>query len=501
MATSNDGSSSGEERKAPETTPVSFPATLAPLPPSFIETIMARLAQQDAAQKAVTDQIAALAKILAPLAANVEASTVQYRRHLFSTERATGTTPAHAEDQDVNDDDTAQTPGGLDTQTINELAALKPSVLDINSKIHNVTTSAAQIERVLAESLWTTFTEKITGVRLRKMDKLRLPTFDGVSDPSGHVTSFNIAMRRANLSDEEKDAGFGQLFVETLEGIVLNWFTGLQENSVNSFHDLSMAFLKNYIMFARQEAAATDLWNLNHANGQSLRDFMEKLKSVVSKVDVPDHIAVESLMNTLHIKSPFRADLYRHPTKSVSDAIARSNNFIRTEEDTRAKAAKEAAEKQTPARTNDTRQEPRQHSTGSKTNQKRGYMNVVEEEEPSGSAVVVREKGWNHWDRDTAQQKSSSPEPMSSNAVEPSKLCTYHEVKSHDTKDRKVLYGHFLKSIESGKIEIQPPPQKPKNNKSWSKNKEKKTQKSQARAPQREERASPERAPMNNLNL
>ena len=154
------------------------------------------------------------------------------------------------------------------------------------------------------------------------MDKLHLPTFDGVSDPSAHVKSFNIAMRRANLSDEEKDAGFCQLFVETLEGIALNWFTGLQENSVNSFHDLSTAFLKNYIMFTRQEATATDLWNLNHANGQSLRDFMEKFKYVVSKVDIPDHIAVESLMNTLHIKSPFRADLYRHPTRSVPDDIA-----------------------------------------------------------------------------------------------------------------------------------------------------------------------------------
>lgn len=112
-------------------------------------------------------------------------------------------------------------------------------------------------------------------------------------------------------------------------------------------------------MFTHQEATAIDLWNLTHANGQSLREFMEKFKAIVSKVDVPDYIAVESLMNTLHIKSQFRADLYRHPTRSVSDAIARSHNFIRMEEDTRAKVAKEAAGKQTSARTNDTRQEPR----------------------------------------------------------------------------------------------------------------------------------------------
>ncbi|WZZ32548.1 hypothetical protein YC2023_015949 [Brassica napus] len=137
MATSNDGSSSGEDREATEVTPASFPVTPTPLQPASIETIMARLAQQDAAQKAAKDQIAALAKILAPLAANTA-------------------------NQDLADDDVAQTPVSLDAQTINELAALKQSVLDINSKIHHVTTSAPQIERVLAESLQTPFTEKIT---------------------------------------------------------------------------------------------------------------------------------------------------------------------------------------------------------------------------------------------------------------------------------------------------------------------------------------------------
>ena len=66
MATSNDGSSSGEDREAAEVTPASFHVTRTPLQPASIETIMARLAQQDAAHKAATDQIAALAKILAP---------------------------------------------------------------------------------------------------------------------------------------------------------------------------------------------------------------------------------------------------------------------------------------------------------------------------------------------------------------------------------------------------------------------------------------------------
>ena len=88
MVVSND--SSGEEREAlevtpaPEVTPTPTPVT--PLPhPAFMETILARLALQEAAQKAAVDQITAIGKILAPLAANAEASTAQYRRHLFAT--------------------------------------------------------------------------------------------------------------------------------------------------------------------------------------------------------------------------------------------------------------------------------------------------------------------------------------------------------------------------------------------------------------------------------
>ena len=143
-------------------------------------------------------------------------------------------------------------------------------------------------------------------------------------------------MGRTNFSDEERDAGYCRLFVESLQGPALSWFTGLKEDSINTFHDLSAAFLKQYIMFTRQGATLSGLWNLSQGENQSLRDYTEKFKAVVSKVHIPDSIVVNALMNTLFFKSLFREDLYRNPTKSLQDAIARSNNFIRMEEDTTA---------------------------------------------------------------------------------------------------------------------------------------------------------------------
>ena len=87
-------------------------------------------------------------------------------------------------------------------------------------------------------------------------------------------------------------------------------------------------------MFTKQGATLSDLWNLSEGKNQSLRDYMEKFKAVVLNVHIPDSIAVDALMNTLFFKSIFCEDLYRNPTKSLQDAIARSNNFIRMEEDT-----------------------------------------------------------------------------------------------------------------------------------------------------------------------
>lgn len=182
MASNNDGSSSGEEREIRKPLATLAEVTPSPMHPASINTIMARFAQQDAAQKAATEQIAALAKILGPIAANMEASTAQIRRQLFNTAPTTGATRARPDVQDTFRDEAAQTsddlltqtlvghnvpnPGGFDVQTLNELAALKQSVLEINKQIHHATTSAPQIDQVLAESLPTPFTQTITKVRL-----------------------------------------------------------------------------------------------------------------------------------------------------------------------------------------------------------------------------------------------------------------------------------------------------------------------------------------------
>ena len=198
----------------------------------------------------------------------------------------------------------------------------------MSSKIHQATSAAPQIESVLAATSRTPFTSALTNVQLRKIEKLRLPEYKPGGDLVEHMTAFNIAMARARLSDEERDAGYCQLFVETLHEQALTWLSQLEENSIGSFRDLSAAFLKTYIMFTKSSATTSSLSNLIQTKDQSLRDYMEKFKAVVSRIAIPDDIAIDALRNTLWFRSTFREDLYQNPTTSLQDAIARSHNFI-----------------------------------------------------------------------------------------------------------------------------------------------------------------------------
>ncbi|KAF3529674.1 hypothetical protein DY000_02039832 [Brassica cretica] len=79
------------------------------------------------------------------------------------------------------------------------------------------------------------------------------------------------------------------------------------------------------------------------------------------------------------------------------DSIARSDNFIRMEEDTNAILSKMNTPKAPAAKNANTRQEPRQHAPIDKNGRKDGYMYVINENNVPVSTLIVRGEGWNKW--------------------------------------------------------------------------------------------------------
>ncbi|XP_013658666.1 uncharacterized protein LOC106363482 [Brassica napus] len=441
--------------------------------PEMLQAIMARFIQQEETNKATSDRLAALAAALGTLdGENDRAETA--RRRLFATANPNLGVERPTEEANPTNGEVAQRTDGSDSLTSRQIADLQLSLRDIHSKIHHVKASTPEIERVLATTQRNPFTQRITKVKIKKTEKLRIPPYKGDSDQTDHMTAFNIAMGRNHFSDEEKDAGLCQLFVESLSGPALSWFSHLKEGSIDSFDDLSASFLKNYIMWSRQGTSMADLWKLSQSQNESLKDFMERFKQVLSTVSTPDHTTVEALTNALWINSKFREYLGTNPTITIEDALHDLKNFTKMDEDRRAYNAKQHALKPTASKTSNA-QEPRQHAPY----QKKGPVYAVAEDDQSGVVAAVREPGWNVWERDTegkAQQSHKPAAPANSkSSYDQNKFCKYHDMRGHDTKECRHLYEAWLASTSDGRTEVEPPkPKTTKNSKSWSKSKDKK---------------------------
>ena len=99
----------------------------------------------------------------------------------------------------------------------------------VDSRMQYATSSAPEIDRLVADTGRTPFAPCITQVRIGDTGKVRLPKYSGTSNPKTYVTAFRIAMGRACLRDNEREAGFCQLFAENLSGSALDWFSRLEE--------------------------------------------------------------------------------------------------------------------------------------------------------------------------------------------------------------------------------------------------------------------------------
>ncbi|KAL0678978.1 hypothetical protein Bca4012_006959 [Brassica carinata] len=106
--------------------------------------VIVHFLQQEEAQKATNEHLAALAVVLAPPAGHTS-NPPTIRRQLFKID---GT----AREEEPTAGTTVQTVGGavqnpnlLDLATIREIAELKLSLQDIHSKIHHVTSSFPQM--------------------------------------------------------------------------------------------------------------------------------------------------------------------------------------------------------------------------------------------------------------------------------------------------------------------------------------------------------------------
>ncbi|KAG7543396.1 Retrotransposon gag domain [Arabidopsis thaliana x Arabidopsis arenosa] len=205
---------------------------------------------------------------------------------------------------------------------------------EMKSKFHQATSSAPEIDRVIEETRRTPFTSRISNLRIKDSRKVNLPTYDGKGDPKNHLAAFQIAVGRIDLEQDEEDAGYCKLFSENLSGSALLWFTQLEPGTIDSFKELSSAFLKQYSMFMEKATSDADLWNLTQGQNEPLRKYIANFKEVISKISGVSHTAaLSALRNGLWHESRFWEELIVNRPSTIQDALFRASNWMEAEEE------------------------------------------------------------------------------------------------------------------------------------------------------------------------
>ncbi|CAE6199346.1 unnamed protein product [Arabidopsis arenosa] len=313
-----------------------------------------------------------------------------------------------------------------DVTLSDDFIKVRQELSEMKSKFHQATSSAPEIDRVIEETRRTPFTSRISKLRIKNSRKVKLPTYDGKGDPKNYLAAFQIAAGRIDLEPDEEDAGYCKLFSENLSGSALLWFTQLEPESIDSFKELSSAFLKQYSMFMEKATSDADLWNLTQGQNEPLRKYIAKFKEVIAKISGVSHAAaLSALKNGLWHEFRFREEIIVNRPSTIQDALFRATNGMEAEEEKLSLAKKHRPAKLVVG--NPTKKfEPK--------DQKRFGVNPATNAVGKPSPSRGRYNSPNTWVRDE------------------SAYCDIHRVNGHSTKDCSVLKKHLTELWAAGEL-------------------------------------------------
>ena len=112
----------------------------------------------------------------------------------------------------------------------------------------------------------------------------QLESFDGLKDPQDHLNTFKTTLGLQQPPDEI----LCRSFPTTLKGVAREWFSKLPTSSVDSFEQLSNAFLHHFIGGQRLKRPVDHLFTIRQGEKKTLRSYVKRFTHENLEVDEAD---------------------------------------------------------------------------------------------------------------------------------------------------------------------------------------------------------------------
>ncbi|XP_075675082.1 uncharacterized protein LOC142644330 [Castanea sativa] len=161
--------------------------------------------------------------------------------------------------------------------------------------------------------------------------KFRLPqleSFDRLKDPQDHINTFKTTLGLQQPPDEI----MCHSFPTTLKGAAREWFTKLPTSSIDSFEQLSSAFLRHFVGGQRPKRPVDHLLTIKQREKETLRSYMKRFTRETLEVDdVDDKTQLMTFKAGLKSRE-FVVSLAKNPPKTMVEMLLKAQKYMNAED-------------------------------------------------------------------------------------------------------------------------------------------------------------------------
>ena len=157
--------------------------------------------------------------------------------------------------------------------------------------------------------------------------------YDDSSDPYDYMLHFNQAM----ILSAGNDRLLCKVFPASLKGPALAWFHKLPRGSINSFSELWVIFVSQYLCSVRQKGSISSLQTIFKWEDESIWDFTRRFEQAIQQIDAYNMDAVlQNFRRSFGPTTPFFKSLSLDSPATMEELYKRANKYSTLEDNIRA---------------------------------------------------------------------------------------------------------------------------------------------------------------------
>ena len=150
--------------------------------------------------------------------------------------------------------------------------------------------------------------------------------YEGKTDPQEHVDNFNDQMDLLLVPEPARC----RAFAVTLTKIAKKWFRKLEPDSITSWLQLSMAFVRQFQGARSISAPPSQLASVRQRADESVKSYLNRFNSELAQMtNVPDSGALFVAMAGLKPETDFWKEVQRYGCRTLVEFYRRAEKYIR----------------------------------------------------------------------------------------------------------------------------------------------------------------------------